>query len=305
MSSDGRSPEFQRIEQLLDDNIETVTNQLDCQYSHGEGDGGMNRAEKARDIISAFESGTLPEDFRLDLVDSIEQGRTPEQCVVQGDLQATMLRLAIHDDNVYTSLCKAMPSGATAAIYFDKILHNCRKLLADFDRYCRTGGRPADGTSVELDDVVNTLRQNIDRIYENIEARAPNGIQGATKALVTLLEDISNRNKDALDGNRWGAVSFQGEDEDQRNLYHQLIGKEDESEDFPLLDGLELFSGAELHPYASRLRALLRRNEVFAAPRPFIIRLAAVVRAAEAGATGTGQKRPAGNGNGGHSKRTR
>lgn len=265
----------------------------------------MSRAQKARDIISAFETITLPEDFRLDLLDSVEQPRTPEQCVVQGDLQATMLRLAMHDDNVYTSLCKAMPSGATAAIYFDKALENCRRVLTDFDRYCRTGQPPADGTAVGLDHVITTLQQSIIRIHDNIAARAPNGIEGATKALVTLLEDISNRNKDALDGNRWGAVSFQGEDEDQRNLYHQLIGKEDESEEFPLLDALELFSGAELHPYAPRLRALLQKNEVFPAPRPFIIRLSSVVRAAETGAPGTAQKRPAGNGSGGNSKRTR
>lgn len=265
----------------------------------------MSRAQKARDIISAFEAVTLPEDFRLDLVDSTEQRSTPEQCVVQGDLQATTLRLAIHDDNVYTSLCKAMPPGATAAIYFDKILEKSRKLLADFDRYCQTGQLPADGANVQVNHVVDTLRQDVNRIHTNIAARAPYGVEGAAKVLVTLLEDVSNRNKDALDGNRWGAATFQGEDEDQRNLYHQLIGKEDESEEFAFLDALELLSGADLHQFAPRLRALLHKNEVFPAPRPFIVRLAAVVRVAESGAPGAGQKRPAGSASGGNSKRTR
>lgn len=282
-----------------------MADQLDCQYGRDETEGGMSRAQKARDIISAFEAVTLPEDFRLDLVDSTEQRSTPEQCVVQGDLQATMLRLAMHDDSVYTSLCKAMPPPAAAAIYFDKILEKSRKLLADFDRYCRTGQRPADGSNVEVNHVADTLRQYMNRIYINIAARAPHGIEGATKAIVNLLEDISNRNKDALDGNRWGAVSFQGEDEDQRNLYHQVIGREDEFEEFPVLDALELLSGADLHQFAPRLRALLHKNEVFPAPRPFILRLSAVVRLAESGAPGAGHKRPAGVASGGNSKRTR
>lgn len=72
--------------------------------------------------MSAFNKITLPEVFRPDLVEIARQVRKPEQCVVQGDFEATMFRLAVHDDDVYFSLSKAMPAGACAAIYFDKIL---------------------------------------------------------------------------------------------------------------------------------------------------------------------------------------
>lgn len=82
--------------------------------------------------MSAFNKITLPEDFRPDLVAIARQVRKPEQCVVQGDFEATMFRLAVHDD-VYFSLSKAMPAGACAAIYFDKILQKSQKLLSDFD----------------------------------------------------------------------------------------------------------------------------------------------------------------------------
>lgn len=298
------------MKQFLDDNIDSITDQLDCQYHRGEASEGKTRSQKVRDIMSAFKTATLPEDFRLDLVDSTSQRRTPEQCVVQGDLEATMFRLAVHDDLVYTRLCKAMPPGATAAIYFDKILEQTRKLLIEFDRSCLTGQLPVDGTNVSLNHVLNTIHQTIVRIHANITARSPHGTSGAAKAVVTLLEDISARNKDCLEGNRTGITNFHGEDEDQRNLYHQLIGREDDDEDessrSPFLDALELLSGAELNPFASRLRTLLRRNEVFPAPRSFLLRLSALVRVAEAGMSmaASGTKRGWGV-EGGSSKRTR
>lgn len=55
---------------------------------------------------------TLPADFRPNLVDNSDQNRSPAECVVQGDLQATVFRLALHDGNVYKALLGAMPSAA-------------------------------------------------------------------------------------------------------------------------------------------------------------------------------------------------
>lgn len=273
----------------------------------------MTRPEKVRDVMSAFSAGTLPEDFRPDLVEMAEQFRTPEQCVVQGDFEATMFRLAVHDDDVFASLCKTMPAGACAAIYFDKIQEKSRKLLADFDRYCHTGQLPADSTTnvVEVSSVVEQIRRNTQRIHANILSRSPYGTEGATTALITLLEDISNRNKDALDGNMWGRVTFHGEDEDKRNLYHQLIGKtEDTDEEFFVLDALEYLPASDLRQFAAKLRGILHKIEVNRAPKLYIRKLGALVRVAESVASSSysslAQKRPAGGSSGGNtSKRTR
>ncbi|KAE8389737.1 hypothetical protein BDV23DRAFT_172915 [Aspergillus alliaceus] len=303
--SDGHPPVFARIERLLDDKFETVAEQLSWQYVRSEVEGGMSRPQKVRDIMSAFDTVVLPEDFRLDLTDDAGQSRTPEQCVVQGDFVATMFRLAVHDDTVFASLCKAMPPGACAAIYFDKVQESSRKLLADFDRYCQTG--PLSGSNVDVDNVIGELQRNVSRIQANIVTRAPYGVEGAAKALVTLLEDICNRNKDSLDGNRWGGVTFHGEDEDQRNLYHQLIGKTEETGEYFILDALEQVAGSDLHQFRGRLQAVLRRNEVNRAPKAYILKLTALIRRAESSSSGSGQKRPATATSGGHgqSKRTR
>ncbi|KAL6239144.1 hypothetical protein BDW75DRAFT_236841 [Aspergillus navahoensis] len=318
LSSDGQAQSFPRIEQLLSNpmvptSIETLAERLNWPYVRsGIEEGGMSRTQRVRDILSAFSIEVLPEEFRVDLVESDpepedtghsrisrKKRRTPEQCVVQGDMEATIFRLAVHDDNVFTSLCKAMPPGACAAIYFDKVLERSRRILSAFDRYCRTLGGPGEEAidKVFMAAVVRTLKTNTLNIHKNIHARTPHGLQGAAKALTTILEDISTRNKDALAVNQYGRVSFLPananrsadgeEDEDSRNLYHQLIGLTDGDEDeegYFVLDALADLPGEVLYPFWERLGAVLARVEVNRAPRGFIMRLAGIVHVAEAGA---------------------
>ncbi|KAL4743585.1 hypothetical protein BDV11DRAFT_214168 [Aspergillus similis] len=317
LSSDGHAQGFPRIEQLLNNpssstTLETLAERLDWPYVCSDVEGGMSRTQRVRDILSAFSTEILQEDFRVEPVESESEPedtnysrmspkkrRTPEQCVVQGDMEATIFRLAVHDDNVFRSLCKAMPPGACAAIYFDKMLERSRSILSEFDRYCRTLGGPyEDGDKskvLSMAAVVQTIRNNILNIHKNIHVRAPHGLQGAAKALTSILEDISTRNKDALADNQYGCVSllpanvnWSADDEDDeysRNLYHQLIGSADDDEDEShfVLDALADLPGEVLYPFRERLGAVLARVEVNRAPRGFIMRLAGIVRIAEAG----------------------
>ncbi|KAJ5612888.1 hypothetical protein N7510_006082 [Penicillium lagena] len=318
LSRDGHSRVLPRIEGLLEGQLEAVAGRLNWHLLRAEGSGsgaGMTRAEKVRDILSAFRPVTVAEDFRQDLVETTAQARTPEQCVVQGDFEATIFRLAVHDNGVFSSLCKAMPAGACAAIYFDKAQEQSRRLLADFDRYCATGER-SDSSSpgggiYNVDEVIAQLRRCVDRIRVNIVTRAPHGSEGAAKALISILEAVTARNKDPLEGNRWGRVSFHGEDEDQRNLYHQLIGSPDLDDDpdaeFFVLDALDILPPSDLSQFKTNLRDILHKIEVDRAPKPYLLRLTALVRAAETGAAppGSGQKRPAAGNSGGNTKRSR
>ncbi|KAJ5177695.1 uncharacterized protein N7500_000394 [Penicillium coprophilum] len=317
LTPNGRPDRLPRIEDLLKGNLMSVATQLKWQCLRDEQD-GMTRTEKVRDIFSAFSKRTLPEDARRDLTETMEQARTPEQCVVQGDFEATMFRLAVHDDAVFDSLCKAMPAGACAAIYFDKVQEQSRRLLDDFDRYCATGELPADpvspGLGIEVNDVVRQLQRSVSRIAVNMAARAPHGSEGAAEALVSLLESVVARNHDPLEGNPLGRQSFHGEDEDQRNLYHLLIGSvetdsETDARHF-VLNALDALPPVDLHQCANRLRDILSKLEVNRAPKPYLLHLGSLIRVAESAAAtamGSGQKRPAaGNGNsGGYSKRTR
>lgn len=321
LSRDGRPHVRTRIEDLLKGKLQTVADQLNWQFlvePGEEADTGMTRTDKVRDVLSAFSPKILPEDFRQDLVEPTTERRTAEQCVVQGDFEATIFRLAVHDDGVFGSLCKAMPSGACASIYFDKVLEQARRVLFDFDQYCATGQRPTDpgspgGGIDEVDQVVMYLRRLVSRIQSNITARSPHGSEGAAKALIWIIDTISARNRDPLEGQTWGPTSFHGEDEDQRNLYHLLIGSEDMDVEpdakLFVIDALETLPPADVYQFISVLRGIQRKIEVNRAPREFLLRLGALVRVAESagapGAMGSGQKRPAAGNSGGYSKRSR
>ncbi|KAJ5180535.1 hypothetical protein N7492_003745 [Penicillium capsulatum] len=316
LSRDGRPRVHLRIEDLLQGKLETVADGLNWQYLRVEGDGrttGMTRTEKVRDVLSAFSTEVLPEDFRQDLAETTTQTRAAEQCVVQGDLEATIFRLAVHDDAVFGSLCKAMPAGACAAIYFDKMHEQTRRLLVDFDRYCATGESPVDANSpgaesVGIEQVVERLRLSVARIHANILTRAPHGTEGAAKALVSILESVASRNRDALGGNNWNRASFHNEDEDQRNLHHLLIGSDDMNlgpeDDLFVLSALEALPSSDLIQFIPKLREAQAKIEVSRAPRMYLLRLGRLVRGAET-AVGSGQKRPAAGNSGGNSKRSR
>ncbi|KAJ5663950.1 hypothetical protein N7507_004681 [Penicillium longicatenatum] len=319
LSSDGRPQVRPRAEELLNSvRLEIVADRLQWQCLRDEGNGhyhGMTRAEKIRDVLSAFNTKILPEDFRQDLQEKEPTTKyTAESCVVQGDLEATIFRLAVHDDSVFSSICKAMPSGACAAIYFQKLQDQIRRLLSDFDRYCATGERPADpsssGGGVEVGEVVHQLRRAVSRIRSNIAIRSPHGSDGAADALVLILENIAARNKDCLDGNNWGRTSFHGEDEDQRNLHHLLIGSDDvelkADDELFLISALEDLNLSSLGSKIDALRNILSKLEVNRAPKAYLVRLGALVRLIEFGGTsGSGQKRPAAGNSGSLPKRTR
>ncbi|KAL5336071.1 hypothetical protein BJX70DRAFT_373787 [Aspergillus crustosus] len=331
LKSDGHAQGFMRIERLLSTpapetstvTLETLAGRLGWAYVRSAPEGAMSRTQRVRDILSAFDTDILPEEFRVDLVEdegrvetdlrsytttlepSIKR-RTPEQCVVQGDLEATIFRLTVHDDHVFTSLCKAMPPGACAAIYFDKIQERIRRLLADYDKFCKNYGAPNEEQPLLRDTsttLLVTLRKHTINIRKNIHTRSPHGLQGAAKALITLLEEISIRDKDVLHGNLYDQTSFSGEDKDgdHRNLYHQFIWNTDNEVEtdtsasgYFILEVLEDLARMEdLFPFRDRLEAILHRVEVNRAPRDFILKLGAVIRAApEAGASGgLGRKR--------------
>ncbi|KAE8152573.1 hypothetical protein BDV25DRAFT_127901 [Aspergillus avenaceus] len=291
LSSDGQSPALARIERLLDGKLEIVAEQLEWQYVRSEVEGGMSRPQRVRDLMSSFDEVLLPEEFRPDLISNVRQSRTPEQCAVQGDYAATMFRLAVHHDTTYSTMCRVMPAGAAAPIYFNKMQERSRQLLKGFDEYCETGRR-SEGSIVDVDEVIEELQRNVYRIQANIDTRTPHGVEGAAKALVTLLEDICTRNKDALEGNQWGGMSFHGEERRQRNLYYRLIGETEQTGDCFILDALDQFTGLDLYQFGGRLQAILHRVEMNGAPAAYLLRLTVLVQRAESKSSSSGQKRP-------------
>ncbi|PGH02098.1 hypothetical protein AJ79_07735 [Helicocarpus griseus UAMH5409] len=305
----------------LGDKMEDLAKKAEWQFVPGASSPGvpgneyglsMTRPEKTIDILSAF-SDKLPEEFRPDQVATISEKRKPEECVVQGDFEATMLRLAVHDDDVYISLRKVMPSPARAQIYFNKIQARLDTLLRDFGRYCQHGSLRRDGTALEINVVVNEVHKLVGQIEKNITLRAPSGLETASNVLASLLREVSGYNRDAFYGNDWGRVEPAGETENDRNLFTQLIGQPEVSDSYFILDILERLPREEFKKLDSVLRMTMNIINNACMPSQSVVaylqRLQSLLNrdhpAAGSSVAAYGQKRPAAGSSGSGRKRTK
>ncbi|EFR01832.1 hypothetical protein MGYG_04831 [Nannizzia gypsea CBS 118893] len=323
LSPNGECDTLDPMLELIGDRMENICQKVKWSYIPTPGTPpdtqcssiSMSRPEKARDLLSAFSADTLPDEFRPELVETIRQPRTPEQCVVQGDFEATMFRLAVHDENVYASLRKVMPSGARAAIFFDKVQRRVRSLLTDFNRYRLKGTpRQSDHTALEVDIVADEMRDHLRLIQKNIISRSPHGFKGAAETLLYLLRAVCQFNFDAFEASTWERPSEADETAEDRNLYLQLIYNPLDGDDFFVLSCLEQLPEDVLQNITPQLDNIFSDMQVNAAPVPYLRKLHSIIAGdlpakAAVGATLTssasGQKRPSTAASGSGRKRTK
>ncbi|KMU80693.1 hypothetical protein CISG_08757 [Coccidioides immitis RMSCC 3703] len=238
MSETGETQFFSRIAEMLGDKIEEIAKKRSWPYFPGvtspadSSNGGpesMSRPQKARDILSAFSKSAMPDEFRPDLVETINQPRTPEQ---------------------------SCPQEREQDIFFDKIQARIRILFAEFDLYRETGAVRRDGTALEIPVVVEELKGRLDQIQRNILARSPHGSIGAAEALIHLLREVSTRNYDAFEDADWDRPVPAGEQEEERNLYLQLIDQSGHTDSFFVLDCLEILPDLVVRQWTPQLAAI-------------------------------------------------
>lgn len=84
--------------------------------------GITSRAYKTRDILSTFDEHVLPEEIQPVLFESVGTRRSPAQCLRPGNLEGTILLLAVNNHAVYKSLNKAQPAAKRAVEFFEKVM---------------------------------------------------------------------------------------------------------------------------------------------------------------------------------------
>ncbi|KAK2750141.1 hypothetical protein FQN57_004637 [Myotisia sp. PD_48] len=291
LSARGEARELPSLLDMLRDDADKVFSQSGWLYvsarssasnSDAESTPAMSRSDKARDLLSTFSETIMPEEFRPDLFEAISKTLTPEQCVIQRDLEGTIFRLAVHDDNVYSSLRKVMPAGARAAIFFEKILRRINQLLEDFRKYSRTGARRrSDSKILEIPAVCREVREYLSMIRKNITIRSPHGSYAA-QALVGILRAVSNYNLDAFENIQWNRQAVAGETPQDRNLYVQLIYFPVKADECFVLDCLELLPNDILSQYCPQLQGVLADLKGHGAPMDYLRRIQALIAIGDA-----------------------
>ncbi|OAL70086.1 hypothetical protein A7D00_5615 [Trichophyton violaceum] len=323
LSQNGECEKLDPMLELIGGRMENICQKVEWPYIPTPGtppdtqcsSTSMSRPEKARDLLSAFSADTMPDEFRPELVETIRQPRTPEQCVVQGDFEATMFRLAVHDENVYASLRKVMPSGARAAIFFDKVQRRIRSLLADFNRYRQKGTpRQSDHTALEVDVVADEMRDHLRLIQQNMFSRSPHGFKGVAETLLYLLRAVCQFNFDAFETSTWERPSESVETAEDRNLFFQLIYNPVNGDDFFVLSCLEQLPEDILQQITPQLDNIFNDMQVNAAPVPYLRKLHSIIAGEIPTKTAlgaalipgtSGQKRPSTAASGSGRKRTK
>ena len=190
----------------------------------------------ALDILSSFDQTALPSSFRTDEQSTLSTPRSPNACVVQLDLQATILRLAVNIPAFFSVLRAAQPPASCAEIFFQKVHRKGTQTFQDWDIYCLYGPRGSQlrqtrassastpTHTLTIDWLVTTFRATSRLIAQQIRFRRPYGSQAAADCILYILgEVILHRNRDAFADNNWGRRPGTNENINDRNVFYQLI----------------------------------------------------------------------------------
>jgi hypothetical protein len=186
------------------------------------------RMKVVRDIMATL-SRDLPEDYRRDIFESPDDVTMESTCVT-GDLEATLSRLMILDDDLFHKFKDLVSRDTRATEFFRKMELKAQDSLDLLDKYCEVG--PDDGKydviwcAQTLIDIVNSISANV----AERQPLSPASREEAAKALVSILRVVvKKRNVEAYQNITWQRRRPHGEAQMDRNLYQRLIGSSSRS----------------------------------------------------------------------------
>jgi hypothetical protein len=170
-------------------------------------------------------SSYVTDDFRSDIFDTPDDISLDDQFVL-GDLEATLAKILIKDDDIFHQFDALVPRNARASDYFRKMGLKAQHTCVLLDNYCEVG--PAAGQQYDIIWCAQTLNDIVTAISQNVAQRqplSPASREEAAKALVSILSMVvKDRNHDVYQNPQWPRRRPHGEPQIDRNLYERLIG---------------------------------------------------------------------------------
>ncbi|KAE9381658.1 hypothetical protein N431DRAFT_425223 [Stipitochalara longipes BDJ] len=213
-----------------DSDTEETRWQLKKDYSNSElprQTRGMikERMKTVRDIMATL-SAQVADDFRPDIFDTPDEISLEDQFIL-GDLEATLARILMKDDDIFHQLNALVPRNARATDYFRKMGLKAQHSLDLLDSYCEVGPTAA-GQQHDIIWCAQELMDIVDAISQNVTERqplSPASREEAAKSLVSILRVVvKDRNHDVYQNTQWPRRRPHGEPSIDRNLYERLIG---------------------------------------------------------------------------------
>lgn len=183
------------------------------------------RMKTVRDIMATL-SSQVTDDFRADIFESPDE-ISMEDPYVLGDLEATLARMLINDDDIFHQFNVLLPRNVRATDYFRKMGLKAQHTFVLLDNYSAVGPTAA-GQQCDVIWCAQELVDIVDAISKNVTERQPlnpAAREEAAKALVSILTTVvKDRNHDAYQNTKWPRPRPHGEPQINRNLYERLIG---------------------------------------------------------------------------------
>ena len=230
------------------------------------------RKDTVCDILAGFNNRPTktPEELKDEFVEDVLLLPSSE-ILVEGNLHATIYRLAMRDDGFYTRLQEIVPNDARAKQYYETLYIRAQEALERLTTYATNGSRsPRDLTVPEC---ARVLRSLVNQMCQNKDARnavAPLGAVVASRLaviLVRLIDRVLDLNQDIYANARWNRIAPANEHSRDRNLFAYLIGDPptpwapDWKTDYFVIDRLRSFPLNEWEHLTERLDTIRWRIE--------------------------------------------
>ena len=222
------------------------------------------RKDTVCDILAGFYNRPTktPEELKDEFVEDVLLLPSSE-ILVEGNLHATIYRLALRSDGLYKRLQEIVPHDARAKNYYETLYTRAQEAMERLTTYATNGPRsPRDLTVPEC---ARVLRSLVNQMCQNKDARnavAPLGaVVGSRLAviLVRLIDRVIDFNRDIYANARWNRTQAANEHPRDRNLFAYLIGDPptpwvpDWKTDFFVIDRLRSFPVNEWEHLTERL----------------------------------------------------
>lgn len=261
-----------------------------------EEDHDLNRRRRAaeiREIMAALSPFDVASDYRPDIFDELQEKETFEQSLVDRDLEATLARILMTKNDMFSYFRRLISTNHCASDFFLKMKQKAERTFEEMDHYFAVGAssdlaEPHDVAwcADQLTKIVASIRNQL----ENLTLRRDSKDKAA-QALIYILGEVTNRDKNSYAGPVWQHSPQRRLPERERNLYHRLINAPDRTTGSSfILSDLDPIDASAAHFSVTELEEIF--DDMTAAPTAYKKKFRELINRWKSVAGPSGQKRP-------------
>ena len=260
---------------IREERLDTLPRELNRVGVDDPGDVNVDLDERKNtlcDILAGFYNRPTktPEELKDEFGEDLSHLPLSE-VLVEGNLQATVYRLAMRDNGLYKRLQEIVPNDLRAKQYYQTLYLRAQEAMERLTAYATNG--PLSPRDLTVPECARVLRSLVHQMCQNKDARnavVPLGSVVASRLaviLVRLIDRVIDFNQDIYANARWNRTQPSNEHPRDRNLFAYLIGDPpsawapDWKTDYFVIDRLRRFPVNEWEHLTERLDTIRWRIE--------------------------------------------